>query len=119
MSGSTAPLFGFRRRKKSKLLAINPRLIIDVARTYSLIVISRAMNTSSIAAKFQRERKKLIRELARVDGVLQALGKAVVRGIESASHKKSHSASARKRIGAAKRKWWKERKAALKAAEKK
>lgn len=76
------------------------------------------MNTASIAAKFQRERKKLIRELARVDGVLQALGKSVVRGYEAATHKKSHSSAARKRIGAAKRKWWKERKAALKAANK-
>ena len=80
------------------------------------------MKTGVIVAKLKREEKKLRSELARVVGVLDALGrlgKTRGRSIGRKLEKKySHSPKARKAIARSQRARWKKLKAKIKQAEK-
>ena len=70
------------------------------------------MNTSSIVAKFKKERKKLVRDLAKVDGVLSALGHSARDAFEKGRKKYAHSAKARQAISRAQKRRWAKLKAA-------
>ncbi len=65
------------------------------------------MNISGVVAKFQKERKKLLKDLARVDGVLTALGHSARDAFEKGRKKYAHSAKARQAISRAQKRRWK------------
>jgi hypothetical protein len=70
------------------------------------------MNTSGIVAKFKKERKKLLRDLAKIDGVLTALGHSALGAYEKQRRKYSHNRAARAAISRAQKARWKKIKAA-------
>jgi hypothetical protein len=70
------------------------------------------MNISGVVTKFQKERKKLLRDLARVDGVLTALGHSARDAFEKGRKKYAHSAKARQAISRAQKRRWAKVKAA-------
>jgi hypothetical protein len=70
------------------------------------------VNISGVVAKFQRERKKLLKDLARVDGVLTALGHSARGAFEKGRKKYAHSAKARQAISRAQKRRWAKVKAA-------
>ena len=68
------------------------------------------MNTSGIVAKFKKERKKLVRDLAKIDAVLAALGHSALNAYGKGRKPQKHTAKSRKAIARAKKKWWADRK---------
>jgi hypothetical protein len=56
------------------------------------------MNTAGIVAKFKKERNKLLRDLAKIDGVLTALGHSARGAYEKERKKHSHNRAAKAAI---------------------
>jgi hypothetical protein len=72
------------------------------------------MKFRSVAQTLKKEQKRLIRDLAKVTAVLDALAKDTGSALRKESKKKyKQSRKARKAIGAAKKKWWAARRESL------